>query len=47
MLLRCLAVLALGLAPSEALAAKVGKPAPKFVIVAYEGQQVASESVRG
>lgn len=47
MLLRCLAVLALGLAPSAALAAKVGKPAPRFVIVAYDDKQVASESLRG
>jgi cytochrome c biogenesis protein CcmG/thiol:disulfide interchange protein DsbE len=39
--------LALLLAAAPAHAAKVGKLAPKFVIVTYEGEQVPFESLRG
>jgi len=39
--------LLLVLAAAPAQAAKVGKPAPKFVIVTYEGEQVPFEALRG
>ena len=44
---RLLLVLLLALAPGPALAAKVGKPAPKFVIVDYEGREVSHVDLRG
>lgn len=48
MLLRLLLILAMCLVPaSSALAAKVGKPAPNFVIIGYDGQQVPLEQLRG
>jgi len=41
--------LALGLlvAPTAALAAKVGKPAPAFTLTTYDGETVSLESLRG
>lgn len=47
MLARLLLLVALTLAPGSALAAKVGKPAPDFVLVGYDGQTVRSSTLRG
>ena len=44
---RYVLILAILLAPTTALAAKVGKPAPPFEVTTYDGQKVSLESLRG
>ena len=45
--IRFMLALAMLLAASPVMTAKVGKPAPDFTVTTYEGEQVSLESLRG